>query len=126
MGKLMALIPIRFIGTPLVPIFDRPPALEKTPDCPDGFTWEGETYRVTELLSTWVDNNRRGRMARNMQPQHAALAVKRGSWGVGRFYFQVRVDSGQIFEFYYDRAPKDVDARKGSWILVCEMAASQR
>ena len=27
------------------------------------------------------------------------------------------MDSGQIFELYYDRAPKDVDNRKGGWFL---------
>jgi hypothetical protein len=119
----MPLTPIRYIGAPLVPIFDQPPALEKTPGCPDGFTWEGQTYRVIELLSAWVDTARKGRMARNMQPQHAEVASHRGSWGVGRFYFQVRVESGQLFEFYYDRAPKDADARKGTWVLVCELTA---
>jgi len=65
-----------------------------------------------------VDYQQRGRMARNMQPQHAAVASSRGSWGVGRYHFRVRVDSGQVFQFYYDRAPKDADVRKGSWVLV--------
>ena len=37
--------------------------------------------------------------------------------GGGRFFFRVSVDSGQIFELYYDRAPKDVDNRKGGWFL---------
>jgi hypothetical protein len=75
------------------------------------------------MLEEWADFTRRGRMARNMQPQHAAVASHRGSWGVGRYYFRVKVDTGQIFELYYDRAPKDVDDRLGRWVLVAEMQA---
>ena len=94
--------------------------LEKKPVCPDGFTWRGTDYQVTASLAEWVDNQRRGKMARNMQPQHATVAQTRGSWGVGRYYFRVRTSGGQIFELYYDRTPKDADIRKGSWFLVRE------
>ena len=62
-------------------------------------------------------------MARNMQPQHAAVASGRGSWGVGRDYFRVRVESGQVFDIYYDRAPKGAEARKGAWFLYREVSA---
>jgi len=41
--------------------------------------------------------------------------------GVGRFYFRVRVDGGQIYDIYYDRAPKDADRRKGQWFLYREL-----
>ncbi len=116
----MSLKPLHFYDEPITVIFDSPPTYEKSPDCPDAFTWRNQTYRVAEMLSQWADYTRRGRMARNMQPQHAAIAFNRGSWGVGRFHFRVRVPTGQIFELYYDRAPKDVDARKGSWVLVGE------
>jgi Family of unknown function (DUF6504) len=115
--------PIRFIDQPITVQFNEPPALEKKPGCPAAFTWAGTPYVVTELLAEWVNYQRRGRMARNMQPQHAAVASNRGSWGVGRFHFRVRVESGQIFQIYYDRAPKDVDERKGSWVLVGEFEA---
>jgi hypothetical protein len=117
----MPYTPGRFIGEPIEAIFDRPPTLEKKPGCPNGFVWQGETYRVVELLSEWYDYTRRGRMARNMQPQHAAVAEQHGSWGVGRYYFRVRVEAGRIFELYYDRAPKDSDRRKGAWFLVSEL-----
>ncbi len=116
----MTLKPIRFIGEQIQVSFDRPPMLEKTPTCPDAITWRGETFRVTEMLASWVDYQRRGRMARNMQPQHAEVAAQRGSWGVGRFYFKIRVEGGQVFEIYYDRSPKGVDERKGLWMLVGE------
>jgi hypothetical protein len=60
-------------------------------------------------------------MAHNMRPSHAARAAGRGSWGVGRHYFRVRASTGQIFDLYYDRAPKSVDERKGAWVLFQEM-----
>lgn len=112
--------PLHFIDQPITVHFEQPPALEKKPGCPDSFTWQEKTYQVVELLAEWVDYQRRGRMARNMQPQHAVVASNRGSWGVGRYHFRVQVDSGQIFQLYYDRAPKDADVRKGSWVLVGE------
>jgi hypothetical protein len=33
----------------------------------------------------------------------------------------VRTESGQLFELYYDRAPKGSDQRKGAWFLVSEL-----
>lgn len=114
--------PLRFISEPIEAHFDKPPTLEKKPGAPDAFTWRGELYRVVEVLEQWVDYTRRGRMARNMQPQHAAAAARRGSWGVGLFYFRLKTDSGRIFDIYYDRAPKGVDNRKGEWFLFQELA----
>jgi len=117
--------PVRFIGRPITVAFDRPPAYEKKPSCPDRFQWRGETYHVVELLGEWHDYTRRGRMANNMSPAHAARASRVGSWGVGRDYFRVRTDSGRIFDLYYDRAPKSVDDRKGAWFLYRELSYSQ-
>jgi hypothetical protein len=37
----------------------------------------------------------------------------------------VRVDTGQIFDLYYDRAPKNADDRKGAWFLYREMSVSE-
>lgn len=117
----MDLISLHFVDQPVEPIFDTPPAREKSPDCPNGFIWEGATYRVTEMLSSWNDFQRRGRMAQNMRPAHAAVASTRGSLNVGRFYFRVKVNTGQIFDIYYDRAMKNVDDRKGQWFIYREM-----
>lgn len=117
----MALKPLRFIGQEILVEFDRDPALEKRPPAPDRFNWEGQTYRVASVLSEWQDFRRRGRMARNMRPQNAAKALRRGSWGVGRFYFRVLTTNERIFDLYYDRAPKNVEDRKGSWFLDREM-----
>ena len=113
--------PLRFIGAGIEVQFDQPPALEKKPGCPERFTWQEQTYRVVERLDEWHDYSRRGRMARNMRPGHAATAAQRGSWGVGRDYFRVRTDAGRIFDLYYDRAPKSVGDRKGAWFLYREM-----
>jgi hypothetical protein len=118
----MALKPIRFIHESIDPLFTTPPALEKKPGCPDGFIWQDQTYTISKLLSEWHDYKRKDRMGKNMQPQHAARAATRGSWGVGQDYYRIRTTSGRIFEIYYDRAPKSVDDRKGGWFLHMELA----
>ena len=111
----------RFIAEEIEVLYESPPALEKKPGCPDGFIWQGEHHDIVEMLSEWHDYRRRGRMARNMQPQHASVAESRGSWGVGRDYYRVRTREDRIFELYFDRAPKDVDRRKGAWFLFREL-----
>ena len=116
--------PIKFIGEEIEVIFDKPPTLTKRPGCPDGFIWQGETFRVAELRSEWSDFTRRGRFARNMQPHNQRKAVRRGSIGVGRFYFQVQTEDGRIFELYYDRAPKSVNDKLGRWSLFRELEDS--
>ena len=102
------IIEVEFIG-------EQP--LEKTPRCPDRVIWRGNTYQVKEEISEWREFSRKGNMAKNMKPEHAAHASKVGSWGVGRFYFKVKVNSGQEMQIYYDRAPVDSDQRKGNWFL---------
>lgn len=120
--EMTELTPIHFHDDAIEVLFDTPPAYEKTPDCPTGFVWEGETYRIVETLSVWNDFKRRGKYARNMRPAHAAVASTRGSLNVGRFYFRVKVENGQVFDLYYDRAMKNVDDRKGQWFLYRELA----
>ncbi len=95
---------LHFLDRPIEALYAAPPAREKTPDCPNGFIWEGRTYRVTGMLSAWSDFTRRG------------------SLNVGRFYFRVRVDTGQVFDLYYDRAMKSVDDRKGQWFVYRELS----
>lgn len=117
--------PIKFIGEEIEVLFDKPPSLSKRPGCPDGFIWRGETYGVSELISEWRDFARRGRFSRNMQPHNQRKALRRGSFGVGRFYFLVRTTGGRIFELYYDRAPKSVDDKSGSWSLFRELRKTE-
>ncbi|NLF02752.1 MAG: hypothetical protein GX601_17435 [Anaerolineales bacterium] len=113
-------LPQRFVGEPITVQYDALPRLEKKPGCPNEFVWRDHVYRIVRTLYEWHDYRRRGRMARNMQPAHAATASLRGSWGVGRDYFRVQVDTGQVFEIYYDRAPKGAKNRKGAWFLYRE------
>ena len=115
-----------FIGEEITVAFDTPPVRQKTPPCPDGFTWQGQPRRVVEKISEWSDFTRRGRMSRNMRPAHASVAAERGSLGVGRFYFRVRTDTGRTFDLYYDREIRDVDDRLGHWFLYRELLDSDR
>jgi hypothetical protein len=121
----MGTIPLHFIDEPIEVVFSEPPMLAKTPPCPAGFFWRDEHYTVVELLEMWQEFERRGRFGHNMRPEHAVVAAKRGSWGVGRFYFRVRANEERIFEIYYDRAPKDAGDRLGKWFLKGERQASE-
>lgn len=114
-------LPVRFSGESIQVSFDKPPAKTKSPPCPDHFTWNDQVYRVAAILKQWFDFSRRGRFRNNMQPHNQRKAIRRGSWGVGRFYFRVRTSSDHIFELYYDREPSDVDDRYGTWILYREL-----
>lgn len=118
----MKIKPTGFIDQPIQVIFDSPPLMEKSPPCPDGFIWKAQTFRVVAKISEWFDFTRRGRFARNMQPGHASTASRRGSLGVGRFYFTVRTDSGRSFDIYYDRVITSADHRKGCWFLYRELS----
>ncbi|NCF68730.1 MAG: hypothetical protein GWP61_22445 [Chloroflexi bacterium] len=111
----------RFIGESISVEWDKPPFLEKKPTCPDRFIWDSQTLEIVELLSEWRDYQRNGRMGMNMRPEHLRRARERGSWGVGRFYFRVRVADGRSFELYYDRAAISSDRRKGAWFLNQEL-----
>lgn len=106
-----------FIDAEVQVVFDRPPALSKSPEAPQAFAWEGTTFGVTAVLATWTDYRRRGRMTRNMQPAHQATAKRRGSRGVGRFYFRLQTSQGRVFDLYYDRAPEHAGDRAGHWFL---------
>lgn len=93
-----------FIGAAVEVAFDAAPPFPRRPSCPDRWVWEGQTYEVAEVESAWSDMERRGRMAANMRPAHAEQARRRGSFGVGRFYFRVRTRDGRVFDLYFDRA----------------------
>ena len=111
----------RYIGEIITVEFDRPPLFSKRPHCPDRFIWRDEAHAIVEVLGQRVDFGRRGDMARNMQPEHAARAAQRGSWGVGRYFFTVRTAAARAFELYYDRAPKGSDHPEGEWFLRYEI-----
>ncbi len=117
----MSLTSTHFIAEPIEVQFDAAPLFEKQPGCPACFVWREQTYTIVELLEEWRDYRRKGRMASNMRPAHAEAAAARGSWGVGRIYFRVRVATDQIFELYYDRAPSSSKDGKGTWQLYREL-----
>ncbi len=113
--------PIHFFDEVIEVRFDEPPVREKAPHCPNAFIWNDKTYRIAASLSEWTDFTRTGKMAKNMRPAHAMAAATRGSLNVGRYYFRVRVENGQVFDIYYDRAMKNVDDRKGQWFIYREL-----
>lgn len=113
--------PKHFIAESITVTFINDPKFLKSPRYPDSFIWREEVFSITKCLSEWKDFTRKDKMARNMQPQHAQVAKQRGSWGVGRFYFEVQTSVDRKFRLVYDRAPKDVQHRNGSWILLAEL-----
>ena len=117
--------PLHFIGAAIEVEFNKEPVHKKKPPCPDRFTWKDETFSVVVKLGEWHDYSRTGHMTHNMRPANMAKALRRGSWGVGRFYFRVQAENGQIFDLYYDRAPKDASDREGSWFLYREMKKTE-
>ena len=114
-------IPLHFIDEAIAVEFRQAPMLEKRPDAPVAFVWRGRTWQVTEVLATWFDFERTGRQARNMAPAHQEVARRRGSWGVGRYFFRVRIEDGRAFDLYFDRAPEKAGDRKGHWFLFREL-----
>lgn len=82
--------------------FDEEPKFIRKPPCPQRFIWNKQVYQIEEVLSEWRTN---GRIRSNL------LMV-----GLARIHFKVRVDSGRIFEIYYD--PRK---RPGEWILSAEL-----
>lgn len=112
-----------FVGQPILVEFDHPPLFSKSPHCPQRIIWNEQLLTVIELVTEWRDYGRRGHMSDNMQPAHQSRAMQRGSWGVGRFFFHVRIMDGRELVIYYDRAP-DGRNRKGSWHLERELTPS--
>jgi hypothetical protein len=117
-------VPLRFIDQPIEVRFDRPPTLSKTPGPPQAFILAGQELKITRVLARWTSYDRRGRQSRNMQPAHLARAGRKGSWGVGRFYFRVETAGGGVFDLYYDRAPKAAGQGAGSWVLWRQMKSA--
>jgi hypothetical protein len=104
--------------------FEEEPILKKKPGLPAAFTWRGREYVVVELLKEWHDYRKRGKTRALYEKERGSYWVhaskRRGSWGVGRDYYRVRTDTGEVFEIYYDRSPKG-QARIGQWILSRKM-----
>jgi hypothetical protein len=113
-----------FIGERVEVILAGRGALAKRPACPSSFIWRGEKHVVLRCLMEWKDYARRGKMVHNMREGRAAAAEGRGSRGVGRYYFRVITEAARVFDLYYDRAPKNVLDKKGSWHLLQEITGA--
>ena len=116
--------PTRFIDEEISVHFNKPLEVLKRPRVPDRFEWRGRVFEIVELIAEGVDFGRKGRMGRNMRPENLRKAIRKGSWGVGRFSFRVRVAGERIFDLYYDRAPKNSTDRLGHWYLWRELSES--
>jgi len=113
-------LPIRFIGEQIEVAYQQEQIRIKNPGCPDVFTWRSKEYTITRVINQWTDFSRRGNMQRNMSEAHHAHAERKGSWGVGKIFFRVEVDTHQVFDIYFDRAPQSVSDREGNWFLLQE------
>ena len=69
----------QFISEPIEVEFLSPPNFSKKPRCPHQIIHRTERFQIVECIAEWKDFSRRGRMARNMQPQHAQAANTYGS-----------------------------------------------
>ena len=92
--------------------------LEKKPQCPKRFYWREKCFEILELRSAWQEFSRKGNSSKNMREEHLKRAIKKGSWGVGRYYFAVLGTDHCVYTIYYDRAPMNSHDRKGKWILL--------
>lgn len=119
-------IPKSFVSEEISVRFEEPPSVKKKPGPPSGFTWQQADFDIEAVLSRWVDFDRRGDSEKNMQPAHLRVARKRGSWGVGRFYFRVLTGVGRAFDIYYDRAPEGAGDREGHWFLWRELQSQDQ
>ena len=100
--------------------FEKEPTVEKRPGLPAAFTWRGREYVIVELVKEWHDYRKRGKSKAFYEKERgsywARASKRQGSWGVGRDYYRVRTEVGEVFDIYFDRAPKG-QKRKGQWIL---------
>jgi len=113
-------MPMEFYVDEIEVRFDREPVVQKRPGLPAAFTWRGREYVIVGLIQEWHDYRKRGKSKTLYEKERGAHWVKsaqrRGSWGVGRDFYRVRTEGGEIFDIYYDRAPQGGE-KIGQWIL---------
>lgn len=111
---------MEFHSEPITVEFSAEPLLEKRPGLPAAFAWRGKWYKITRLVKEWHDYRKRGNMEEFYRRKRGNApdlkSSSRGSWGVGRDYYRVVTDSGEIFDIYYDRKP--FKQKKGEWVLL--------
>lgn len=111
---------MEFHSEPITVKFEGEPLLEKKTGAPDAFVWRGTLYSIVSVENEWHDYDIRGKMEKLYHQKRGnspeMRSRKGGSWGVGKDYYEVKTDSGEIFVIYYDRQPKK--SKKGEWILL--------
>ncbi|MGD2250965.1 MAG: DUF6504 family protein [Candidatus Methanofastidiosia archaeon] len=107
-----------FYSEPITVKFEKEPLLEKKPGPPDVFVWRGKSYTIIRVEKEWHTYNKQGKIEKFYSQKGNApeLTPPKGSWGVGRDYYRVKTDTGEVFVIYYDRQPKK--SKKGQWILL--------
>ncbi|MBN1264015.1 MAG: hypothetical protein JXA25_00875 [Anaerolineales bacterium] len=113
--------PLKFFSEEIQVIFNKRPVFTKRPDAPNAFIHNGQRFSIRQVLSQWHSFERKGRMALNMKTPHLESARRKGSWGVGRFYFRIQTEKDRYFDLYYDRAPELASDRQGHWFLWREL-----
>jgi hypothetical protein len=113
--------PSTFFSARIEVSFTVNPLFSKHPQAPAVFIFNKQKHTIQQVLSEWHSFERTGRMALNMKTAHLEEASRKGSWGVGRFYFRVRTNKNRYFDLYYDRAPESASDRKGHWFLWREL-----
>ncbi len=104
---------------PITVEFEKEPLLEKKTGPPDRVVWRGKLYTIISVENEWHNYDKCGKTEKFYnQKRGNALKMKsrKGSWGVGKDYYKVKTDTGEVFVIYYDRQPKKV--KKGQWILL--------
>ena len=114
-------MPSEFYADEIEVRFEEEPVIEKKPGVPSAFTWQGREYEVVELLKEWHDYRKRGKTRTFYERERGSYWVKKsqrqGSWGVGRDNYRVLTAGGEVFDIYYDRAPRG-RKRIGQWVLL--------
>ena len=113
-------MPSEFYADEIEVRFEEEPAIEKKLGVPSAFTWRGREYVIVELLNEWHDYRKRGKTRTFYEKERGSYWVKmsqrQGSWGVGRDCYRVLTAGGEVFDIYYDRAPRG-RKRIGQWVL---------
>ncbi len=96
-----------FVSDPITPHprrFDTAAMGRGEPGLPEGFTWHGVTYRVTERLDAWKHSQREGGGAQ-------------GELYLRRHYYRLRMSDGSIWTVYFTRRPASTGPVGARWFL---------
>lgn len=111
---------MEFYSLPVEVEFDDEPLLEKKSGVPDRFSFRGRAYTIVSVEGEWHTYEAKGKTEKFYGKKRGNMPEmklrERGSWGVGKDYYRVKTDTGEVFVIYYDRQP--TKKKKGEWILL--------